>query len=87
MKGIRQHVELVVVVVTLAIFGETAFFNRHIGVQNSPAPTLETEIAQVEARVDAREGEALTQAARCTPVDLKRSSCSGRCCSSTRISR
>jgi hypothetical protein len=62
MKGIRQHAELVVIVVTLAIFGETAFVDRHTGAQNSPVPTLQTEIAQVEARVDALEGAALTQA-------------------------
>jgi hypothetical protein len=38
MKGIRQHAELVVVVVTLAIFGGTVFFDRHTGAQNNPAP-------------------------------------------------
>jgi cytochrome c peroxidase len=67
MKRIRQHADLVVVVITLAIFAETAFFARHGGAQNSPAPTLQTEIAQVEARVDALEGEALTQAIQVYP--------------------
>ncbi len=52
MKGIRQHAELVVVVVALAIFGETAFFDRHTGAQNSPAPTLQTVIAQAGAGQD-----------------------------------
>jgi len=33
MKRIRQHAELVVVVITLAVFGETAFFARHGGAQ------------------------------------------------------
>jgi hypothetical protein len=37
------------------------FFNHHTGAQNDPAPTLQTEITQVEARVDVLEGEALTQ--------------------------
>jgi hypothetical protein len=67
MKGIRQHAELVVVVVTLAIFGETAFFDRHAGAQNNSAPTLQTEIAQVEAWIDGLEGEALTQASHVYP--------------------
>jgi cytochrome c peroxidase len=56
-----------VVVITLALFGETAFFAHHAGAQNNPAPTLQTEIAQVEARVDALEGEALTQAGQMYP--------------------
>jgi cytochrome c peroxidase len=67
MKRIRQGAELVVVVIKLAVFGETAFFARHGGAQNSPAPTLQTEIAQVEARVDALEGGALTQASQVYP--------------------
>src|SRR6202035_1556642 len=56
-----------VVVITLAVFGRAAFFARHAGAQNSLAPTLQTEIAQVEARVDALEGEALTQAGQVYP--------------------
>ena len=56
-----------VIVITLAVFGEAAFFARHAGAQNSLAPTLQTEIAQVEARVDALEGEALTQAGQVYP--------------------
>lgn len=67
MKRIRQHAELVVVVITLAVFGEAAFFARHALPQNGPAPTLQTEIAQVETRVDALEGEALTQASQVYP--------------------
>jgi cytochrome c peroxidase len=67
MKRMRHHSELVVVVITLAVIGEAAFFARHAGTQYSPAPTLQTEIAQVEARVDALEGEALTQASQVYP--------------------
>jgi cytochrome c peroxidase len=67
MKRIHQHAELVVVVITLAVFGEAAFFARHAGAQNSRSPTLQTEIAQLEARVDALEGEALTQASLMYP--------------------
>jgi hypothetical protein len=36
MKGIRQHAELVVAVVTLAIFAETAFFDHHTGARIGP---------------------------------------------------
>jgi cytochrome c peroxidase len=67
MKRIRQHAVLVALLITLAVFGRAAFFARHAGAQNSPAPTLQTEIAQVEARVDALEGEALTQAGQVYP--------------------
>jgi cytochrome c peroxidase len=67
MKRIRQHAVLVALVITLAVFGRAAFFVRHAWAQNSPAPTLQTEIAQVEARVDALEGEALTQARQVYP--------------------
>lgn len=67
MKRIRQHAVLVALVITLAIFGRAAFFARHAGAQNSPAPTLQTEIAQVESRVDALEGEAVTQAGQVYP--------------------
>src|ERR1700720_3128797 len=56
-----------VVVITLALFGETAFFARHAGAQNTLAPTLQTEIAQVEARVDALEGAALIQTSQVYP--------------------
>jgi hypothetical protein len=87
MKGLRRHAELVAVVVTLAIFGETALFDRHTGAQNSPAPTLETEIVQVEARFDALGGEALTQASQVYPGAPEAVVVLGRCCSSTRISR
>src|ERR1700682_201975 len=58
-----------VIVITLAVFGEAAFFARHAGAQNSAAPTLQTEIAQVEARVDAHERAALTQARQVSPGD------------------
>jgi hypothetical protein len=32
------------------------FFDHHTGAQSDPAPTLQTEITQVEARVDLLEG-------------------------------
>jgi cytochrome c peroxidase len=67
MKRIGQNGELVVLAVALAVFGDAAFFARHAKAQNSPAPTLQSEIAQVEARVDALEGEALTQASQVYP--------------------
>jgi hypothetical protein len=44
-----------------------AFFDHPTEVQNSPAATLETEIAQVEARVDALEAEALSPAGQVYP--------------------
>ena len=56
-----------VVVIMLALFGETAFFARHARAQDSPPATLQTEIAQVEARVDALEGAALTQTSQVYP--------------------
>jgi cytochrome c peroxidase len=59
--------QFTVVVITLALFGETAFFARHARAQNSPPATLQTEIAQVEARVDALEGAALTQTSQVYP--------------------
>src|SRR6202051_2459811 len=57
----------VIVVISLAVFGTAAFFARHAVAQSSSAPTLQTEIAQVEARVDALEGAALTQAGQVYP--------------------
>ena len=56
---------LTVIVIALAVLG--VFFAHHAGAQNKPAPTLQTEIAQVEAQVDAHEGEALTEAGQVYP--------------------
>src|SRR5260370_39230213 len=56
-----------VIVISLAVFGTAAFFARHAVAQSSSAPKLQTEIAQVEARVDALEGAALTQAGQVYP--------------------
>src|SRR5260370_1110623 len=56
-----------VIVISLAVFGTAAFFARHVVAQSSSAPTLQREIAQVEARVDALEGAALTQAGQVYP--------------------
>jgi cytochrome c peroxidase len=43
------------------------FFAQRVGAQNSHTPTLQTEIAEVEARVDAHEREALTEAGQAYP--------------------
>ena len=51
----------------VALFGATAFFARHVWAQYSPTATLQTEIAQVEARVDVHEHDALTQASQVYP--------------------
>jgi cytochrome c peroxidase len=56
-----------VIIIMLAVFGATAFLARHIGAQTSPTQTLPTEIAQVEASVDAHERAALTQASQIYP--------------------
>jgi cytochrome c peroxidase len=56
-----------VAVVAFAVFGATSFLARHGGAQSSPPPTLKTEIAQVEADVDAHERAALSQASSVYP--------------------
>src|SRR5260370_41803028 len=56
-----------VIVISLAVFGTAAFSARHAVAQSSSAPTLQTEIAQVEARVHALAAAALTQAGQVYP--------------------
>ncbi len=58
---------LAAIIITIAILGVTAFLPRHAGAQSSPAPTLQTEIAQVEASVDAHERAAVAQASGVYP--------------------
>ncbi|WP_299638398.1 cytochrome c peroxidase [Devosia sp.] len=51
----------------IAILGATAFVARDSGAQTSPAPTLQSEIAQVEESVDEHYREALTQTSQVYP--------------------
>lgn len=48
-------------VIAFAVFEATSLLFRQVVAQNSPPPAMQTEIAHVEAEVDAREGAALSQ--------------------------
>ena len=56
-----------VVAMVLTLFGVTMLGARHIGAQNGPSQALATEVAQVEASVDAQERSALDQAGHVYP--------------------
>jgi hypothetical protein len=80
--ALRRFTVTVIVLTVSAVF-----FAHRARAQNSHTPTVQTEIAEVEARVDAHESEALNEAGQAYSDAPGAVVVLRKVCSSTRISQ